>query len=197
MSLVAASCTEKKTQWPSSSFTSCCCGHVVKFRLQSGSPSAAASSFAIEAVHEIQMPETPDLTCPACNICGFKSNAEKNKDAYLCVRRHIKRKHPEAAPQANLAPGSGRHKKEIAVLAGAGPITHRNYFDGLLTMKFAELAETHHEYATDYYADETHKRLLNSSIGDALRGYRACAHGIDFCIWDAKKQCWVGSCKEY
>ena len=171
-------------------------GDVVKFKLQSGSPSAAASAFAIEKIHTIRLPKQPSQAVPSCDICGFQSTANTINNCYKVVRNHIKTVHPEATPQANLAQDGSRSRKEIAVLAGATHM-HPNYFDGLLTEKFAELAKNHHEYATDYYADETHKRQLNSSIDSALRGYQACAHGVDFCIWDAKKQCWFGSCKEY
>ena len=106
--------------------------------------------------------------------------------------------HPEAGPQADLNPGTGAQRQEISELAGANAeSSHPDYFDGLLTMKFAELATTHHSLAADYYASVSHKRQLNHTIEHALRGQQACAHGIDFCIWDAKNQCWVGSCKEY
>ena len=145
------------------------------------------------------MPEQPDRTCPACNICGFTSKAERRDHAFANVRAHRKRAHPEAGPQAGLNPGKGSgQRQEITVLAGAaGAHVYPNYFDGLLTTKFAELATTHHSHATDFYASVSHKRQLNKMINEALRGNQACAHGIDFCIWDAKNQCWVGSCKEY
>lgn len=173
-------------------------GDVVKFKLQSGSPSAAASAFAIEKIHTIRLPEEPSPTVPRCNICGFESSAPKLCDAYKNIRNHRATQHPQADPQPDLAPGTGGKRQELSVLAGAKEVrTHPNYFDGLLTLKFAELAETHHSYASDYYEDVTHKRQLNNNINKALRGQQACAHGIDFCIWDAKKQCWVGSCKSY
>ena len=80
-------------------------------------------------------------------------------------------------------------------LVGSQPQTTQNFRVGLLTPLFVELAKEHREDEA-YYETRQHLTDLQHQLGQALRGEQACAHGIDFCVWDPQTQQWFGTCKK-
>ena len=115
-------------------------GSTAKFKLQSGSPSAAASSFAQETVFDVTLQAKPLLAKPCCDVCGLESKAKERKAALQAIRRH-RLSHLTAPPlPAYLTPGTGSNQnRELSALHGARSDHQAQYFDGLLTAKFAEL----------------------------------------------------------
>ena len=141
----------------------------------------------------VKLPPDPKLSTPTCDVCGYTSKASNRRMALRNVRRHRESYHPGALPQADLNPKT--YRGTMSELCGVRIDYDVKYKDGLLTEPFAKLATTH--AVPGHYKLEAHKRQLNNSIYRALRGRSACAHGIDFDIYDAEKECWVGSVKDY